>query len=86
MSSAEIEQRVLEVFLDVAPDVDPQRLQREVPFRDQFDFDSMDTLNFAIGLHKAFAIDIPETQYRELASLGQTVAFVARRIEARRDS
>lgn len=77
MSATSIEQQVLAVFLQVAPDVDPARLKCDVPFRDQFDFDSMDTLNFAIGLHKQFGIDVPETRYRELASLAKTVAFVA---------
>lgn len=76
MSVSSIEQRVLAVFLAVAPDVDPSRLRRDVPFRDQFDFDSMDTLNFAIGLHEQFGIDVPETQYRELASLAKATAFV----------
>lgn len=76
MNASSLEQQVLAVFLQVAPDVDPARLKRDVPFRDQFDFDSMDTLNFAIGLHKQFGIEVPETQYRELASLAKTVAFV----------
>lgn len=76
MSSSSIEQQVLAVFLEVAPDVDPARLKRDVPFRDQFDFDSMDTLNFAIGLHKQFGVEVPETQYRELASLAKASAFV----------
>lgn len=77
MNTASIEEQVLAAFLQVAPDVDPTHLKREVPFRDQFDFDSMDTLNFAIGLHKQFGIDVPETQYRELASLAKATAFVA---------
>jgi acyl carrier protein len=76
MSASAIEQQILAVFLKVAPDVDPARLKRDVPFRDQFDFDSMDTLNFAIGLHEQFGIDVPETQYRELASLAKATAFV----------
>lgn len=76
MSIEDIEQRTLAAFLDVAPDVDPSKLKRDVAFRDQFDFDSMDTLNFAIGLHKAFGIEVPETDYRHLASLGKTLAYV----------
>ena len=76
MSASSIEQQVLAVFLEVAPDVDATHLKRDLPFRDQFDFDSMDTLNFAIGLHKQFGIDVPETQYRELASLAKATAFV----------
>jgi acyl carrier protein len=83
MTPVEIEERVLAAFLAVAPDVDPQRLKRDVAFRDQFDFDSMDTLNFAIGLHKAFGIEIPETRYRELASIARAVEFVAAQLAER---
>ena len=83
MSASTVEQQVLAVFLAVAPDVDPKRLKRDAPFRDQFDFDSMDTLNFAIGLHQQFGIDVPETQYRELASLAKATAFVTATIAQR---
>ena len=82
MTTHDVEQRVLQLFLDIAPDVDPAVLDRAMAFRDQFDFDSMDTLNFAIALHKAFAIEVPETDYRELASLNKAVAYVARQLAA----
>ncbi len=77
MSPVEIERQILDLFLQVAPDVDPAQLDRGAPFRDQFDFDSMDTLNFAVALHRAFAIEIPETDYRHLASLDQAVSYVS---------
>jgi acyl carrier protein len=80
MNPSEVEGRVLQLFLSIAADVEADRLQRDVPFRDQFDFDSMDTLNFAISLHEAFGIEVPETDYRELASLGSAVAYVNRQL------
>lgn len=83
MNEVQIEARVLQLFLEVAPDVDAAKLRRDVAFRDQFDFDSMDTLNFAIGLHQAFGVEVPETDYRELASLSKAVAYVARRLRER---
>ena len=83
MNEVDIEARVLQLFLEVAPDVDAAKLRRDVAFRDQFDFDSMDTLNFAIGLHQAFGVEVPETDYRELASLSKAVAYVARRLHER---
>jgi len=83
MNEVQIEARVLQLFLEVAPDVDAAKLRRDVAFRDQFDFDSMDTLNFAIGLHQAFGVEVPETDYRELASLSKAVAYVARRLHER---
>ena len=82
MTAHDVEQRVLHIFLDIAPDVDPAVLDRAGAFRDQFDFDSMDTLNFAIALHQAFGIDVPETDYRELAGLNRAVAFVQRQLAA----
>jgi acyl carrier protein len=82
MIAHDVEQRVLQIFLDIAPDVDPAILDRAAAFRDQFDFDSMDTLNFAIALHQAFGIDVPETDYRELAGLNRAVAYVQRQLAA----
>jgi acyl carrier protein len=86
MIAHDVEQRVLQIFLDIAPDVDPAILNRDVAFRDQFDFDSMDTLNFAIALHRAFGIDVPETDYRELASLSKAVEYVARQLAAQKSA
>ena len=80
----ELRSAVLEALLDVAPDIDASTLDAVRPFRDQFDFDSMDTLNFAIALHQTFAIDVPETDYRELASLNKAVAYVARQLAAQK--
>ena len=37
----------------------------------------MDFLNFMIALHQAFGVDIPEPDYRKLATLDACVAYVA---------
>ena len=37
----------------------------------------MDFLNFTIGLHKAFGVEIPEQDYRKLATLDACVDYVA---------
>jgi acyl carrier protein len=76
MNTEELKTRILTLLTDVAPDVDPATVEAEVNFRDQFDFDSMDMLNFAIALHKAFNIEIPETDYPQLASLAKCISYV----------
>ena len=76
MNNAEIKPIVLNALCDVAPDVDPATLDPELAFSDQFDFDSMDRLNFAVGLHKALGIDIPEKDYPRLASLSGCIAYI----------
>lgn len=76
MNESEIKTMVLNALCQVAPDVDPATLDPGAAFTDQFDFDSMDRLNFAIGLHKALGIDIPEKDYPRLASLSGCIDYI----------
>ncbi len=78
MNREDLAALVLRQLREVAPNVDTAALVPSVSFRDQFDFDSMDTLNLAIGLHRALGIDIPEIDYGELTSLERAVAYLER--------
>jgi acyl carrier protein len=79
----EIRTKVVEVLGEVVPELEASSLRAGEPLRDQLDIDSMDFLNFAIGLHKAFGVEIPEADYRELATLDGCVAYLAARIKPR---
>jgi acyl carrier protein len=68
---------VLDALLEVAPDVDANVLDAARALREQFDFDSMDQLNFALALHARFGVDVPETDYPRLATLDGSVAYLA---------
>lgn len=80
MSEAQdgVRQRVLAVLATVAPEMEPAELDPRQNFRDQMDFDSMDFLNFVIGLHKAFGVDVPEADYPKLFSLAGCVEYLSR--------
>ena len=73
-------QRVLAVLTGVAPDIDPHQVSPELNLRDQFDFDSMDTLHFAIGLKREFGIDVPDADFRELASVERCTKYLRQRL------
>ena len=79
MNDQPVRERLLALLVSVAPDVDPVEVLPAVDFRDQFDFDSMDLLNFAIAVSEEFAIDVPETDYAQLASLERCEAYLAAR-------
>jgi acyl carrier protein len=81
VTSDEIRGKVVEILAQVVPELDPRELRADAPLRDQLDIDSMDFLNFAIGLHKAFGVEIPEADYRQLATLDGCVAYLAARIK-----
>jgi acyl carrier protein len=77
MTNDEIRASVLEVLARIAPELDPAELAPDANLRDQLDVDSMDFLNFVIGLHKAFGVEVPETDYRRLLTLDGCVAYLA---------
>jgi len=81
VTSDEIRGKVVEILAQVVPELDPRELRADAALRDQLDIDSMDFLNFAIGLHKAFGVEIPEADYRQLATLDGCVAYLAARIK-----
>ncbi len=75
--------RLLKILTDIAPDVDPAGVAPEADFSEQFDFDSMDRLNFAIAVHREFGVEIPEKDYRELRSLAGSERYLQRAATSR---
>jgi acyl carrier protein len=80
MNRQELATRILELLTGIAPDVDPATVIPGIDFRDQFDFDSMDTLNFAIALNRELGVDVPEAEYSRLAGLDKCVAYLAEKL------
>jgi len=77
MTDDEIKQATLDVLSKVAPEVNVDAISPDINFRDQFDFDSMDFLNFAIGLGKHLDFEIPEVDYPKLSNLNGCVVYLA---------
>jgi acyl carrier protein len=78
MSEERIRQAVFESLLQVAPEVEPDELEDDEPLRDQIDIDSMDFLNFVIGIHERLGVEVPERDYPQLDSLAHIIAYVQR--------
>jgi acyl carrier protein len=78
--------RILKLLTDVAPDIDPNSVEPNIDFREQFDFDSMDTLHFAIALNKEFGIEIPEQDYKQLRNLAACTAYVERAMAGKKSN
>ncbi|MCL4798836.1 MAG: acyl carrier protein [Burkholderiales bacterium] len=83
MTNEEIKTKVLAALAAVAPELEPGTLAPGANLRDELDIDSMDALNFLVGLSKAFGIDIPEADYRKLSTLDAIVGYVAARVGKR---
>ena len=69
---------VLNLLNKIAPEADLDRLEADIRFRDQFDFDSIDCLNLMNSLEKELGITIPEVDYPRLASLNGCIEYLTR--------
>ncbi|HET9565891.1 MAG TPA: acyl carrier protein [Mycobacterium sp.] len=67
---------VLSVLTTIAPEVEADDIRDDVLLRDQVDLDSMDWLNFLVGVHKRLQVDIPESAYASLRTLTDVVRYV----------
>jgi acyl carrier protein len=81
MTREELAKRILDLLTEIAPDVEAASVIPGIDFRDQFDFDSMDTLNFAIALHRELGVEVPEADYAQLASLEKCIAYLEARVK-----
>ena len=79
MTAVDLRTTILDVLSDVAPEIEREKIDPRVDLRDQLDLDSMDFLNFVLGLHKAFGVDIPEADYRKIGTLDGCIAYLAAR-------
>ncbi len=64
------------VLRQVAPEADLDDVDPDESLREALDLDSMDFLNFVIGIHEKTGIDIPERDYPELASVDGFLAYL----------
>ncbi|HME60123.1 MAG TPA: phosphopantetheine-binding protein [Candidatus Binatia bacterium] len=80
MTESEIRQIVQQALSNVAPEVDVNAIDPAKDIRDQVDIDSVDFLNFVIGLHKEFNVEIPDADVAKLTTLNGCVGYLARKI------
>jgi acyl carrier protein len=86
MNAAEILAITLSTLRGVAPEIVPDELRGNRPLRQQVDLDSMDWLNFLLGLNKKFGVEIPEADYAQLVTLDDVVNYVNHKLSERNPS
>jgi len=77
MTAPDLRTAILDALSDVAPELEREKIDPRVDLRNQLDLDSMDFLNFVLGLHKAFGIEIPEADYRKISTLEGCIDYIA---------
>ena len=81
MKEEELRAVVIATLKTIAPEIEEGDLQPDKPLRNQVDLDSMDWLNFLIGLHEKLKVDIPEADYAKLVTLGDVLAYLKTKLK-----
>ena len=76
MKDEELRAVVIATLKTIAPEVEEGDLRSDRPLRNQVDLDSMDWLNFLIGLHEKLKVEIPEADYARLVTLGDVLDYL----------
>jgi acyl carrier protein len=80
MNDAELRSTVIATLLSIAPEVDAALLRDNRPLRLQVDLDSMDWLNFLIGLSQRLKVVMAESDYGQLVTLNDVLAYLRARL------
>ena len=76
MTRDEVRQAIIGILEDIAPDEDVSSIKDDAILREQIDLDSMDFLDIVMELRKRFNIEVPESDYQELASMDSCVQYL----------
>jgi acyl carrier protein len=60
MTIQEAKELIFKVLSDIAPEVDAATVDHTIDLTEQLDLDSMDYLNWMLGINQATGIDIPQ--------------------------
>jgi len=76
MTPEEVVVAITDIIQTIAPDEDVSSLNASERLRDQIDLDSMDFLDIVMELRKLYGVQVPEEDYKELATLDGCVGYL----------
>ncbi|MCF8078814.1 MAG: acyl carrier protein [Desulfobacterales bacterium] len=80
-SEDDIKKAALEIIGEIAPEADVEHLDPSDRLRNQFDFDSVDFMNFAVAIQERLNVKIPEEDYPQLATLNSCIEYLKSKMD-----
>lgn len=76
MNTQEAKKVIFDVLSNIAPEIDPTSVDHDVDLTEQLDLDSMDYLNWLLGISEAAGIDIPQRDVSEFLTIEGAASYV----------
>lgn len=77
MNETQVRALAAEVLAGIAPEADLATVRDDEDLREALDLDSMDFMNFVIGLSERSGVNIPEAETPRLRTLRGLLAYFA---------
>ncbi len=81
MTRDEVILAIKDIIETIAPDEELDGLNPDERLRDQIELDSMDFLDIVMELRKRYGVQVPEEDYKELASLTSCADYLGPKLE-----
>ncbi len=81
MTRDEVTLAIKDIIETIAPDEELVGLNPDERLRDQIELDSMDFLDIVMELRKRYGVQVPEEDYKELASLTSCADYLGPKLE-----
>lgn len=78
MNAVEVKNLAASVLAGIAPEANLSSVGESQDLRESLDLDSMDFLNFIIGLSQGSGVSIPESDYPQLFTISGIVRYLTR--------
>jgi acyl carrier protein len=82
VNDGEVREAIAQVLHEVAPEIRLDGVAGDADLREELGLDSMDILNFAIGLQERTGIDVPERDYPQIVTLDGCARYLLARLPA----
>ena len=82
MTTDEAKATIFGVLAGVAPEIDPADVEHDVELDEQLDLDSMDYLNWLIGISKATGVEIPQRDASRFMTIDGAAEYLIEHTDA----
>lgn len=76
MNRDELRNIVMDELCGIAPDIDLASFDDHASLQDDYDLDSMDSLNLAEAMHERLGVNIPDQDYARLRSVADLLDYL----------
>ena len=76
MNQEQARKVIFDVLGDIAPEVDESRVDDDHDLTEQLDLDSMDYLNWMVGINEVTGVDIPQRDVSKFLTITGAVAYL----------